>query len=326
MPGAKTLLALDPVAGAPGGTALLAGLELRVLEAVQSQFEHAIVPRSYSRPSSVEAYREFVRGEQFYVQGEYAQAAEHHARALALDTAWATPMLYFCFSIMALGRLQAADSVLRILEHRRSNLPPWDPNFVDMARAELSGDRNVAYQAARRLFEQAPRHWGGINVAFAALHTNRPREVLRAARLRDRSTAIGREYFGCYRLEAGALHLLGEHRKELEVAFERRHRFLVESQSLDLEIAARAAMGQLDEVTRLLDQATGRPTGWEGGPGLAYAEFLAHGHDDAARAMLPRALSTYELFATQTGATRDDSTAFATALFAAKDYRRSREW
>jgi hypothetical protein len=42
--------------------------------------------------------------------------------------------------------------------------------------------------------------------------------------------------------------------------------------------------------------------------------------------MLTRALSTYEGFATQTGATRADSIAFATALFAARDYRRSREW
>ncbi|MBI1723880.1 MAG: protein kinase [Gemmatimonadetes bacterium] len=326
MPGAQTLLALDPVVGAAGGTALLAALELRVLEAVQSRFEHALVPRTYSRPSSVEAYREFVRGEQFYIRGEFARAAEHHARAAALDTAWATPILYLYYSVWPLGRPQEADSLFRILEQRRKRLPPWDANFLDLELAWRSGDRNAAYQAARRLFEQAPRHWGGVNFATAALAINRPRDALRAARLRDTSTAIGRDYFWWYALEADALHRLGRHQRELGVALERRQRFPAEPQSLNLEIAARAAMDQQDKVTRVLEQATGKPTGWDGGPGLAYVEFLAHGHDEAARAMLPRALSTYEGFATQTGAMRADSVAFATALFAARDYRRSREW
>jgi tetratricopeptide (TPR) repeat protein len=198
--------------------------------------------------------------------------------------------------------------------------------MVDEQRADFSGDLNAAYQAARRQFAQAPRHWGGINLALEAMATNRLHEVLRTARLRDTTTAIGRDYFGWYAVEAGALHLLGEYRKELDVALERLRRFPVEAQSLDLEIAARAAIGQQDEVTRLLDQATGKPAGWDGGPGLAYVEFLAHGHEAMARAILPRVLSTYEGFATRPGAVRADSVAFATALFAAQNYGRSREW
>jgi tRNA A-37 threonylcarbamoyl transferase component Bud32 len=326
MPGVKPLLELDPVTGAAGSAALLNALELQVLEAVQSRFEAATAPRSYSRPSSVEAYRAFVRGERFFIEGDYGQAAELHARAAALDTAWTTPKLYLMFSVLALGRVVAADSLLRILEQRRSSLPPWDASMVDEQRADFSGDQNAAYQAARRQFAQAPRHWGGINLAWEAMQTNRPHEVLRAARLRDTTTAIGRDYFGWYQLEAAALHVLGDHRKELDVALERRRRFPVEAQSLDLEIAARAAMGQHDEVTRLLDQATGKPTGWDSGPGLAYVEFLAHGHEGMARAILPRVLSTYEGFATRPGAIRADSAAFATGLLAAQNYGRSREW
>jgi hypothetical protein len=325
MPGARPLMALDPVIGAPGGTALLPALELRVLEAVQSRFEHALVPRSYSRPSSVEAYREFVRGEQLFIRGDYAQAAEHHARAVALDTAWATPILYLYYSVASAGRPQEADTLLRILEQRRNRLPPWDANFLDLEQSSRSGDLAAAYQAARRLFEQAPRHWGGVNFAAAALSINRPKEALRAARLRDTLTAIGRDLFSWYELETDALHRLGRHRQELEVALERRQRFPAEPRSLNLEIQARAAVNQLADISRLLDEATGRRTGWSGGPGLAYMEFLAHGHDAAARALLPRVLSMYEAFATQPGATRADSIAFATALFAARDYRRSRE-
>lgn len=325
MPGMKPLLELDPVAGPAGSAGLLNALELQVLEAVQSRFEDATAPRSYSRPSSVEAYRTFVRGEQFFIEGDFNRAAEFHARAAALDTAWATPQLYLMYSFWALGRMVSADSVLRILEHRRASLPPWDASMIDETRADFSGDRNAAYQAARRQFAQAPRHWGGINLAGEAMQSNRPHEVLRAARFRDTTTAIGRDYVGWYALEAAALHVLGEYRKELEVALERLHRFPDEAQSLDLEIAARAAMGQQDEVTRLLDQAA-KPTGWEGGPGLAYVEFLAHGHEAMARAILPRVLSIYEGFATRAGADRGDSTAFATALLAAQNYGRSREW
>jgi serine/threonine-protein kinase len=325
MPGVKPLLELDPVTGVAGSAALLNALELQVLQAVQSRFEDATAPRSYSRPSSVEAYRTFVRGEQFFIEGDYGQAAELHARAAALDTAWTTPKLYLMYSVLALGRLVAGDSLLRILEQRRSSLPPWDASMVDQQRADFSGDQNAAYQAARRQFAQAPRHWGGINLAWEAMQTNRPHEVLHAARLRDTTTAIGRDYFGWYQLEAAALHVLGDHPNELDVALERLRRFPVEAQSLDLEIAARAAMGQQDEVMSLLDQAAGKPTGWDGGPGLAYVEFLAHGHEDMARTILPKVLSIYEGFAMRPGANRADSVAFATALFAAQNYRRSRE-
>jgi hypothetical protein len=45
-----------------------------------------------------------------------------------------------------------------------------------------------------------------------------------------------------------------------------------------------------------------------------------------ARVILPQVLSIYEGFATRPGAVRDDSVAFATALLAAQNYGRSREW
>jgi serine/threonine-protein kinase len=261
MPGAKTLVALDPVVGASGGTALLSALELRVLEAVHSQIEEGgYDPHSYSRPSSLEAYREDTRGQEFFARSEHQRAVEHFSRAVALDTAWTSPLPILAASFYNLGQRPKADSVLRIAERRRNTLPPGDADQVDWLRAWLSGDMAMEYNTARRLFDRSPRT-AAYQLAVTALRTNRPREVLRAAAFRDTSTTWGREWFAWYSVQAGALHLLGEHREELDVALERRRRFPVEVGGLNLEIAARAAVGQLDEVTRLLDQATGKTGG-----------------------------------------------------------------
>jgi tetratricopeptide (TPR) repeat protein len=324
MPGATTLAVLDPVVGAADGTALLAALELRVLVALNNQFVlGGESPQGYSRPSSVEAYRQYARGSEFFARSEFAQAVEYLSKA-ALDTAWTPPLVELASAYYGWGQRQKADSVLRIAERRHNTLRPVEGDNVEWIRGWLSGDQAMEYRAARRLFDRAPRGYA-YALAVTANRTHRPHEAVRAAMRRDTTSMEGREWFPWYAVTTAALHLVGDYRRELVVALERRRRFPVEALGLDLEIAARAAMGQLDEVRRLLNQATGKPTGFDGGPGLAFTEFLAHGQESAANAILPQVLSIYEGFATQPGAVRTDTVAFATALFAAKDYRRSRE-
>ncbi|MBI4421652.1 MAG: serine/threonine protein kinase [Gemmatimonadetes bacterium] len=325
MPGAGTLATLDPVTGTVSDTKVFTALELRALEVVRAQFEQGGTdPRAYSRPSSLEAFREFTRAEEFFVRSEYGRAIEHASRAVALDTGWTQPLSLWSSALYNLGRRAEADSVLQIAEKHRNTLAPGELDLVDWLRAWWIGDLASEYRAARRMTERAPRRWS-YALAVTALRTNRPREVLSAARWRDTSTAFGREWFSWYSVQASALHLLSEYRKELDVALEARRRDPLALNRLNLELRARAAMEQTEDVAQLLEEAATKLNGTSAA-GLAYQELLAHGHDDAARRLLPKVLELYEGSATQSRASREDSMGYATVLFWTGDLARSKDW
>lgn len=321
----KILRTIDPVAGVDGSAALLTTLELHVLAIVRAEFEETFTdPRNYSRASNLEAYRAYVTGLEHFYRREHRTAAEYISRAISLDTAWATPLFFLAASYFNMGDLARADSVIRAATPRMHTLAPGDRDLLENLDGRLSGDLAQEYRSARRGFERSPRSFA-YPLATTALRVGRAREALNAARYRDTTTSWGREWFYWYLVEGGAYHLLGRYDDELRVARERRARDPVGYDALDLELGARAAMGQLEEVSRLIDNAAAKPLGWDSGPGRAYGEFLAHGHGDAASAMLARCVRTYEANARAAHATRADSSAYASALLWSRDYQRARE-
>jgi hypothetical protein len=325
--GSGTVLApIDPVAGRAGSAGLLEALELRVMEALYFYFEWSgDDPRAYSRPSSLEAFREWTRGVEYHHRAEWTASIPYLQRVAALDPAWGYPLVFLAIAHEHAGQTAKADSVYGLLEQRRNTLGPGEVAWLDRRLAIRSGDRALEFRIVRRMFDRAPRMFAYM-LAEAALSINRPAEAIEAARLRDTTSRWQREFPYWWSVPAAALHVLGRHEEELGVALDRRRRDPAAQNALDLELQARAAMGQTDTVARLLDQATAKAAGWGSGASLAYLEYLAHGHDDAARALLPRAVGRYEIYATQPGATRNDSVAYATALFWARDWQRCRDW
>ena len=118
----------------------------------------------------------------------------------------------------------------------------------------------------------------------------------------------------------GALHQLGQHEEELKEARRARGIYPDLLNSWACEVRALVALGRLEEVDSLVDEAVSLPPRWgyesccmpRGTPGLvmlaAAEELRAHGHRDASLKMANRAADWYR---TRTGdeAKRDDNRA-----------------
>jgi TolB-like protein/Tfp pilus assembly protein PilF len=93
---------------------------------------------------------------------------------------------------------------------------------------------------------------------------------------------------------AEANHLLGRHRRELEVALEARGKYPEGAQEIAMEAHAHAALGELDEVRRLFDEVLQIPDLPSGEALISIAsELLAHGHEGAARELFERTIEWY---------------------------------
>jgi TolB-like protein/Tfp pilus assembly protein PilF len=95
-------------------------------------------------------------------------------------------------------------------------------------------------------------------------------------------------------LLAEANHMLGRHRRELEVALEARQQRPEDVTLIALEAYARASLGELDEVRGLSDEllrSPGLPNGWL----LTNIadELLVHGHSEAARELFERTVERH---------------------------------
>lgn len=91
---------------------------------------------------------------------------------------------------------------------------------------------------------------------------------------------------------AEAYHQLGRHDEELALAREGLKRFPGHRGILDRELWALAALGRFQAVDSLLDVVAGLPPAADDGlrPLLAALELRAHGHREAAEAVLRRAI------------------------------------
>jgi TolB-like protein/Tfp pilus assembly protein PilF len=90
---------------------------------------------------------------------------------------------------------------------------------------------------------------------------------------------------------AQAHHLLGQHRRELEVALEARQERPDGATEIAMEAYARAALGEPDEVRELFDEALQSSDLRNGRPLANIAsELLVHGHVQAARELFERTI------------------------------------
>jgi tetratricopeptide (TPR) repeat protein len=250
-------------------------------------------------PPTYEAHEQFLAGIDRFERGDWAAAIPYFARAAALDTTYAQPLLVIAEAYNNLGRPADADSVIRRLERRREALDPEDRATLDRVRSGLDGDLVGALAAARAVVAAAP----GAPVArylhaSMALRAGRPREALAAAAPlastwgRVRTPWSSGVYWG---VVTGAHHTLGAHEAELAAARAARAHHPDVATIRAYELRALAALGRLDAVRRELAELEAMPAtpGAASVPALLVVvaqELAAHGHPEDARAALRRAI------------------------------------
>jgi tetratricopeptide (TPR) repeat protein len=183
------------------------------------------------------------------------------------------------------------------LERRRGELSPYESYRFDQVIAEADGDLQAAYHAARQASAISPEFGPVIDGAMYAIALNRPQEGIEALQTIDtRRVLIG--WTAYWELLTVARHMLGDHDEELADALVARAQYPDSRDVMYAEIRARAALGDIDGVEKLIDAGTrlGTRPGWTPG-GLLRAtgeELIAHGQADAGRKILARAISWYQ--------------------------------
>jgi hypothetical protein len=151
-----------------------------------------------SLPPTYEAYQEMLAAKR--TGFEFAEAAEHYARAAALDTTFTGAQTARAVMLWLSNQCGAVDSIVDRLEPKRHVLPAADLGQLDLAAASCRNDADGALRAVREALESVPRSlYFTILGSVVALEHLRPK-VSRSfnswtsrssASPRTRSTATG---------------------------------------------------------------------------------------------------------------------------------------
>jgi len=294
----RVVHAISPVSGPrrDPGVAVDAARS-RIVGAIAAPAHDASLdPLLISRPPVYEAYREYLAGVELFGV-EYAGAIERFRRAIELDGEFLMPRLFLIACHFNLGEMEAAAEQNAILEGNRQRLSPLERHTLDWSTALLAGRRAEALTAARAAAAAAPASTDfAYFVAVTAYYANRPREAVErlSAPLRwDRYLSPSIPYhFWYFGILTEALHLLGEHQRELAEAQRARETYPEILEARAAQVRALAALGRVDEVTRVVEECLAASSRM--GTPLrvmveAALELRAHGHREAALRFANRA-------------------------------------
>jgi tetratricopeptide (TPR) repeat protein len=255
--------------------------------------------RAAGRAPSYEAHGAYVEGLARFVDADWRAALLHLERSAASDTTYALPLIVSAIARWNLGELEAADALAGRAGAVLGGSGPFERALLDMVRAWLAGDWAAAYDAVRRQSELAPGTIASFQMAEEARRRNRPREALRLLGALDPMRGELRGWVFYWVVMAQALHALGEHAQELVVARRARDLHPDSPIALQLEVQARAALGDVPGVLACVEESLATPTRQEPRAGTllraAGLELRAHAVTrDAADAFLAQSLVWYE--------------------------------
>jgi hypothetical protein len=272
-----------------------------------------------SQPPSFEAYREIVEARDAANRFDHTTAVAHYSRAAAMDSSYLYPIVAVAESYYQLGECGVVDSLAAVLRERRERLTAYEAYSVDEVAAQCRGAWEAAYRAAKRKEVLAPRsELARYGVAVAALAVGRPTETVRLLDAvdseRGERSAL-RSRFDYYLTHTRALHLVGNYRRELDVARRMRQLFPDLDDALAIEMRALVALGRVDEIRPLVERAVTMASvstlEWTA------EELRVHGHITEARAVATELADWIRGRPSQEAQTVVMRSALARALYAA---------
>jgi tetratricopeptide (TPR) repeat protein len=266
----------------------------RLMSLLALNFDERLPPSlgTTGRPPTFDAYRTFSEGLRLYVRNDFEESLSRFLQAFQQDSSFVESLLYASVDLTNLGRFDEADSLLAIVAGARDRLSDYDRAWLDYRRFFLSGSSLQALEAIRLAAELAPGSKATFNHALAAFENRRLAEALEAFGSLRPEIGPMRGFIPYWELLAALHHVLGDHKKELEVVTRARDFYPSRVRVLGLEIAVRSALGHLDQVDELIqtlamlpldDESFGEVVDVMHIGGL---ELLAHGYAGKARETL----------------------------------------
>ena len=246
--------------------------------------------------SSFEAYKEFQIGrELFGIDDDNARS--HFYKSVEIDSAFTLPLLYIAMSYHNQRQYARADSLYDLINKHREKLAQFDRIMLDWSIAANSGNLAKAMRFVRKAEKLAPRsNTIKYIIGLTAKNQNLPRITVETyAEFRYKRMAEWiRGYWG-FAVLASALYMLGEYEEALDVIHLARQHFPDQSSNLRYEAILQAALGQIQEVNRVIDESF-QLSGSAPGSIMRNAAMAlrAHGYKEVAHEVLMRALEWFK--------------------------------
>lgn len=280
-----------PVGAAVSGIDVL---RTRVLAALAPLADTVYHLRVAAPPPTFQAYQAYLEGMQAFVGGDPATALRLYLEAAAADPDWFMPRLAAAIMHQNLGDVAAADTLLASLDAERERLGPLERHTLEFALSMLRADWGAAWVAMDAAARIAPGTINEYMVGEAHRRLNRPTLAIQALEALGPDRGELRGWLPYWRELAWSWGLLGRHDRALEAALQARSRHPRDLLALDLELQARAALGDLDGVQRLVEERLASPAGGfpsAGGLMETAANALEARGDEAAADFRERALA-----------------------------------
>jgi len=244
-------------------------------------------------PSTFDAYRELTEGMALWLD-EPEAALAHFRKAAELDPDSFFARLEMSHALNRLARREESLAILYQLDAEKQKFSSFDRLCLDCVLLRREHRYEEALTPLREIVKLDPLNpliTEGLVVAL--VWTNRPREALAVA---EQGRGLLKDNFGLNPNTFQALHQVGEHERELEVARDTlsnnprlppyvRHGVVISM------VVAMAALGQSDEVARAIDDAFSASPDFGAWLALqASLELRAHGRPEAARKLAERTL------------------------------------
>jgi DNA-binding SARP family transcriptional activator/TolB-like protein len=262
-----------------------------IAEATDSRL--GALSRGGRNPPSFASYREYVQGVDAFGEHDNNRAYKHFMRAYEIDTTFTTALLNAGASM--LDPWSGKDSVMAILEARRSSLTPFNQLWLDSFIAGRKNDWAEVYRITDELARQAPGSYFPFIHASTAVAIDRPRAALDALLRVDPDRGWMRNAYEYWYVRCAARHMLADYEGELADANIGEKQYPANFSVISCKVRALAALGRGDDIDKVLDAAAGMTehTTWElGSPySIAASEAEMHGHKEIAAKARQRAIS-----------------------------------
>jgi serine/threonine-protein kinase len=328
----KVMRALDPVVGPVGNPlAAVERVRQRVMIALGTLFNPKLAGwgAAASQPPDYAAYQQFVEGLDRFARFDFPGARDHFDRAAAGDSTFSVALIWSAAARLNMGQHAGADSIVRRLERSHRPLAAVDRSYLAWVAGSVRGNGPAALEAARELARLAPGSDAEFLLSSGAIAFNRPEEAIASMDRVDPDRGLFRATYVYAWNVTTALHLLGEHRRELQEATAGRRRAPGQLGGVAAEVRALAALGRTDELRQRLDDALQLPSQDSWTPGsvalMAAAELRTHGYPDAAREAVTRSITWYERRRAEVGREDDGGLGLALAYFEAGRLADSRQ-
>lgn len=310
------------------GTALLKILSERVMGSMASFHDPRLANYAHllATPPTFEAYRYFIDGLFAFNQRRFRLANRFYRKAVALDSSFLLPLAPAIETHLILKEYTSMDSLTRVLEKYRTKLSSLERFNLSRYQAFLHGDNRSALQFAREMQRIAPNE-GIVHylVGIHAIWVNDLSSARDAFQKVDPDYGWLRGWYPYWIFLGSTLHMLGEHKKELQMAEKAVRLYPNIPQIAEKKIQALAGLGRWKEIDAFLDSITFKKVLDKLAlMRLAASELSAHGYPEQGQKLFRGAIAISEKSLLKEKSTRPFQFSYAKTLYCARQFDKAR--